>query len=260
MQKKSPINQRPLNTAGQSLQQKLIIKMLDGIVLPFIIGSMLLATTLQSWVYWWSEKPANPWVMTVFASVGILVCAFYVRKTLKMSDDYKLGVQGEREVGHQLEQLRKHGALVIHDIDCGDFNIDHVVVHPAGVFVIETKTMRKPVTGRAELTYDSREVKVHERALPRNPVAQVNANERWLQDFMRDSIGKALPTRGVVLFPGWFVKTTAPLTSQHAWVLNPKAFEKYLANEPRRLTADQVHMCFYHLSRFVITTPPTPKK
>ena len=259
MQKKSPISQRPLNTAGQSLQRNLTNKMLDGIVLPFMIGGMLVTSSLQAWLHWWTEKPVNPWFITVFSLIGLLICGIQIRKTLKMSDDYKLGVEGEREVGHQLEQLRKHGAQVIHDIDCGDFNIDHIVVHPAGVFVVETKTMRKPLTGRPELVYDSREVKVNERALPRNPVAQVNANERWLQEFMRNSIGHALPTRGVVLFPGWFVKTTAPLTSQHAWVLNPKAFEKYLANEPRRLTDDQVHMCFYHLSRYVVTTSVTTK-
>jgi hypothetical protein len=47
---------------------------------------------------------------------------------------------GEEAVGRLLAQLREDGFHSIHDIDTGHGNIDHVVVGPTGVFVIETKT------------------------------------------------------------------------------------------------------------------------
>ena len=49
------------------------------------------------------------------------------------------GERGELVVAEQLEELRATGFRCFHDIVRDGFNIDHVVVGPPGVFVIETK-------------------------------------------------------------------------------------------------------------------------
>lgn len=60
------------------------------------------------------------------------------------------GAEGERALGVTLESLRDEGFGVLHDrrIPGGRANIDHLVVGPAGVFVIDAKRYRGKVERR----------------------------------------------------------------------------------------------------------------
>jgi Nuclease-related domain len=49
-----------------------------------------------------------------------------------------------RETHDILDALRAEGWRVVHDLDTGRGSIDHVVIGPGGVFVIESKTWRPP--------------------------------------------------------------------------------------------------------------------
>lgn len=49
------------------------------------------------------------------------------------------GYRGERAVGQALRDLVPLGYRIIHDVETGFGNIDHIVVGPTGVFAIETK-------------------------------------------------------------------------------------------------------------------------
>jgi hypothetical protein len=50
------------------------------------------------------------------------------------------GIEGEKAVGQFLERLREQRYQVFHDLVGDGFNVDHVLIGPAGVFTIETKT------------------------------------------------------------------------------------------------------------------------
>ncbi len=49
------------------------------------------------------------------------------------------GIRGEEHVAGVLVELEAEGFRVLHDLDTGRGNADHVLVGPTGVFVIETK-------------------------------------------------------------------------------------------------------------------------
>jgi hypothetical protein len=49
------------------------------------------------------------------------------------------GIRGEERVADVLAELEDDGFRIIHDLDTGRGNADHVIVGPTGVFVIETK-------------------------------------------------------------------------------------------------------------------------
>jgi len=51
------------------------------------------------------------------------------------------------------EKLRPAGYQVWHDIQADDFNVDHVLMGPGGIFTIETRTHRKPEKGPCEIVY-----------------------------------------------------------------------------------------------------------
>jgi hypothetical protein len=52
---------------------------------------------------------------------------------------WRRGAQGERRTARVLRSLSSTGWRIVNDVDTGRGNIDHVLVGPAGVFVLETK-------------------------------------------------------------------------------------------------------------------------
>jgi len=52
------------------------------------------------------------------------------------------GAIGEEQVGKIIDGLREQGWLAIHDAQTGRGNIDHILVGPAGLFTVETKSHR----------------------------------------------------------------------------------------------------------------------
>lgn len=74
---------------------------------------------------------------------------------LALSDDprstkaWQRGAEGERRVARRLDELVAEGKVVLHDrrIPGSKANIDHIVIAPSGVYVIDTKRY----TGRLEV-------------------------------------------------------------------------------------------------------------
>jgi hypothetical protein len=54
---------------------------------------------------------------------------------------YLTGAVGEERTAKAVDPLLRAGWFIAHDLDRGQFNIDHVLVGPAGVFVLETKNL-----------------------------------------------------------------------------------------------------------------------
>jgi len=166
----------------------------------------------------------------------------------------KMARDGEKAVGQYLDTLRKDGALVYHDIPGNGFNVDHVLISPHGVFVIETKTYSKPKTGQARITILKDTIRVNGYEVDRNPLTQVRSLAQWVNDLFLDTTGKKFPIRPVVLFPGWYVDKVKP--TDDVWVLNPKALPVFVNNEPIKLKDEEVHLIAYHLSRHIRTFDP----
>jgi hypothetical protein len=58
------------------------------------------------------------------------------------------GAEGERDTSDELRKLRSSGWHVIDDVRFERWNVDHVLVGPAGVFAIETKWTSTPEQAR----------------------------------------------------------------------------------------------------------------
>jgi len=65
---------------------------------------------------------------------------FFGGKFKRDFSNWSQGAEGEEVVGKVLEDLRDDGWHVIHDVSFGRGNIDHILVGPAGIFTIETKS------------------------------------------------------------------------------------------------------------------------
>jgi len=98
---------------------------------------------------------------------------------------WKTGSGGEVLTAQELDPLAELGYVVMHDlrISMSTANIDHLVIGPSGVFVVETKNIR----GRVRL--DGREVWIGGRRIPvvdevmREVAGVRNVLEPLLEDF-----------------------------------------------------------------------------
>ncbi len=83
--------------------------------------------------------------LVVFSLVGTAIIGFKWLRITRERGDYRLGFDGERFVGEELNRLVAKRFEVYHDVPFDGFNIDHVLVGSPGVFSVETKTRRKPI-------------------------------------------------------------------------------------------------------------------
>jgi Nuclease-related domain len=82
----------------------------------------------------------------LFAEIGLLVAMFLVlRFVLPRVERHDRGATGEEQVGGLLDELREEGWSVIHDASLGNGNVDHILIGPAGIFTVETKSHPGPV-------------------------------------------------------------------------------------------------------------------
>jgi hypothetical protein len=182
--------------------------------------------------------------------VAIAWAGYRVATTLPRIRALKLAVEGERAVGQYLDRLRSEGYEVFHDVQGGNFNVDHVVVGPPGAFTVETKTWSKPSKGDARIRLDGQVLTAAGREPDRDPLIQARAQASWLAELLKESTGRTIAVRPVILFPGWFVEPMEG-SSRDVWVLNPKALPEFLRHEPERLGREDVKLVAFHLSRFI---------
>ncbi len=251
---KSPLKSKPLRNPGESLDRELDDLFYDGVYTYASIALFLVIIALLEWWRWFNDSPPAPKLYTAFAVVAVLVAIWNIRRTRSRISNVKLGRDGEKAVGQYLESLREAGAKVFHDIPAGGFNLDHVVIHTTGVYVIETKTLSKPNRGQARLIFDGETVSKGGLAPDRNPIQQVRAERKWLVDLLKESTGRDFFAKAVVLYPGWYIESTGAGKSSEVWVLNPKALPSFISNNPVRLSSEDVNLCAYHLGRYVRTT------
>ena len=248
---KSPLKDNPLHNPAESLDkeiEKLVHEDATRYIF-FIVVSLMLV--FQEWWRWFFDVKPSPFWLTLAA---ILVIPFWLRKVLKLRKKLKslrLGRDGEKVVGQYLEALRETSAKVFHDIPAEGFNLDHVVIAKSGIYAIETKTYSKPASGAPKLVFTGQELKLNNGLTTDKPVIQVKAASKWLEEQLKLSTGKRFPVKPVIVFPGWFIEPTSEAKGSDVWVLNPKGLPTFISNSADKLSADEVSMAAYHLSRYV---------
>ncbi len=249
METRSPLKEKPLHLPGQSTQDE-IDRLLDDF-LPLAVTVFFFALfSAYEWAAWLLRWQPQPIPLTVATAVWAAVMARrYIRMRPQLRN-LRLGREGEISVGQSLEALREKGYKVLHDIEVpGKFNVDHVIVGPGGVFVIETKMRSKPMRGDVHVVYDGESVTVNGYTPDRNPVFQAKWHADWIGQLLAKETRKTFPLRGVVTYPGWYVNGTS--TGREVWVLTPENFAIFLDHEKPKLNADEIQMATDALARFV---------
>ena len=247
---KSPIKDKPLRHAAQSLEEERR-SLLEDQLQPYVLlaGVYVLMASIEWGRFLMNDKP-HPFIFSLVAAGGIALAGWRFFRLRPKFRALRQGIEGEKAVGQYLERLRAKGYEVFHDIVAPTFNVDHVLIGPAGIFTIETKTWSKPARGEARISFDGERLLTGGRAPDRDPIIQARAQAAWLKHLLAESTGRKFDVLPVVLFPGWFIEQVAG-SLKEIWVLEPKALPAFLEREPRRLESADWGLAAFHLSRFI---------
>jgi len=249
-QQRSPLKDKPLRNPGQSVRRARLDIVFDKLMGPLLVLMVILTWAMVDWARYLLPIKGVPWLQSVVALGTLAYFGFQLRRYWPQLLALQLAEDGEKVVGQFLEGMRGKGYRVFHDIIAADFNVDHVLIGPAGVFTIETKTRSKPLRGKAEIDFDGETLKVGGYTPDRDPIVQALAQAMWLKRLLTESTGKVVPVRPVVLFPGWYINDNRQ-NKRDLWVLEPKALPIWLGNEKPVLAPDEVAMASSHLSRYI---------
>jgi hypothetical protein len=200
--RRSPLKDRPLRNPGQSLDEQIRDLTSDYALGPLVFALLIVFITAIEWLKYYRFLPPSPFLYLLIAvpAVGYALFRFFrVRQDLKA---LRLGRDGEKNVGQTLEALRAGGYQVFHDVIDDGFNIDHVIIGPAGVFTVETKTHSKPLRGKANVEFDGESILVDGFKPDRDPVEQARAQASRLRRLLAQSTGREFEVRPVIVYPG----------------------------------------------------------
>ena len=158
----SPFTEDMLRPPGYSLRKKV-----DDLWIDFYANF----TAIIIIVVFWINSLLNSksiWAALLSSTVYVVALVFLFRRSLKLLRVLQrnlLGLSGEEYVGQELNRLMLKGARVFHDFQYKYGNIDHLIVAPGGIIVVETKAYRKPQkhsgadSALANLEYDGSSLK-----------------------------------------------------------------------------------------------------
>lgn len=152
----------------------------------------------------------------------------------------RLGYDGERAVGQELNLLMLDGYHVYHDFPADKFNIDHIVVGPPGVFAVETKARSKSTAkGRADTykaIYNGKTIRYPDYE-DRAALEQAMRQAKWLGQWLSSAVGDSVTVHPIVTLPGWFVERTS---RNGIPVLNPKLIKPFLTAQKKNILSESM--------------------
>jgi hypothetical protein len=248
--KVSPIKDKPLRLPAQSLTEEREA-IFDDKIQPWLLWAtfVVLLAGLEWYRYFLPVSP-SPKLLSAIAAVSVAFVAWKIIRLRPKLRHLRQAIEGERVVGQFLERLREQGYVIFHDVVAPGFNIDHVLVGPAGIFSVETKTWSKASGSNAKIVYDGQRLLCGPHEPDRDPIAQCKAQANWLKSVITESTGRKAEVFPVLLFPGWYTEQ-APETKRTLWVLEPKSLPAFLQREPARLSPEDCKLFAFHLSRFI---------
>jgi hypothetical protein len=156
------------------------------------------------------------------------------------------GVQGETVVGAVLDELGSEDYQAVHAIRRDGCDIDHVLVGPAGVFVLETKHPR----GNGVLTFRNGQGLFRDgRRWCNNALAQARNGARLVNGIVQKRCPVTEGALPVVVFVGnWRVADQWQKTD--ARVFTPETLKTYICDQQPVLKRSEIDLITADLERF----------
>ena len=237
--RRSPLVDKLAHLPGEQLRRRMDVlsESIDGrLVELMMLGPATMMIVLLPQVQWASIH--LNWFHWLLVVVALGLTLLKVRRLIPVWRERrqcKQGMLAEVATAQYLDRLQMQDCLVLHDIPAAKFNIDHVVIGPSAVFMVETKSRRKKGEGKASanVDYDGMLLKFPGWSETK-PLEQARAQARWLAEYLRGETGDPVPVIPVVCLPGWFVNRGKDAHRSDVRVINPKMSSLFVELGNRR--------------------------
>lgn len=200
------------------------------------------------WFVWfthWLQPRFSPnfWFYVAIITTGASAIA-YLRLIPKARNLIR-GERGELKVAEILDDLRPLGYRAFHDLVRDGFNIDHVVVGPAGVFAVETKFR----SGEGEITFrNGKGLFVGGFPEEKDSLKQARANAAEVNRLIKETCQMEVWVKPVVVFVGdWRVRNDWQTTD--ARVFTTDKLVQHIVNQQPQLRQSEIKLIASHLER-----------
>lgn len=172
------------------------------------------------------------------SEIALLLGIFVIlRFVLPLVERHDRGATGEEQVGGLLDELAGEDWHVIHDASLGRGNVDHILIGPAGVFTVETKSHPGPVrvarVHGATLSQAQAQRKAIERVVGFRVEPLIVFSRAWVDKPLARRKGvRVTPAR---MLPGYLERRPATLTLEqveHARAQVVAALHEYRTQAP----------------------------
>lgn len=259
----NPLTKSLRRPPGGSLSRQLVGLYFDlAANLAYLALSVSLPTAIYLFQSHVLDKPDTTFRISIIVLLAMAMAALPIRKLIsqrKQIQALRVGYECELAVGQELDQLMRIGMQVFHDIPAGNFNIDHLVVGPNGVVVVETKGRSKrlgtagPNKAEYNVTYENGVLKFpgwQETA----PIEQAKVNAQWVGQWLSKATGFKVTAEGIVVLPGWYVHRKSINVVP---VLAVGAIPKFLGkHEVQKLSEQQIKQIVYQVEQKTMSLKP----
>lgn len=239
---------------GESLEKK-INQLGDKIIEILLLPMVTLVASVFIWMIYLGFMQVNL-LSAVFVAILLVVFSirafFKIRKLHGQIINHHKGLEGERYVGTKLERLSSNSTFIFHDIDCGKFNIDHVVISTKGIFTIDAKNWTLPDRdyNQADFIFKDGELIDSTGVLQSDLMYKIESQGRWLEGKINEWTKKSCPVYRVGIMIGAYVNNINKDFSKY-WIINDGAFAGLFDKEREKYPLNDVLRIADSLQRFI---------
>lgn len=200
-----------MRPAGYSVGLKAGEAVLDAMVaiIMALLAPLIVFGTLGIQSFFSGKAPSGFSIAIAGVGAAAMLAYFIKQASTQMMKgrNYRLGWEGELAIAQDLQLLWAKGFRVFHDLPANNFNIDHVVVGPTGVYAVETKAWVKRGVGDKthQVIFDGQRLQFPDFSTD-EPVRQAKTQAEWLSGFLSKATGIPLTAKPVLCIPGWWVE------------------------------------------------------
>ena len=209
----------------------------------FVPTSLCILLSTQAWAGYYLARVFDPTRVMVDATLALLALMLLISRITRAIPRLKVLAE-ERTQSLQfptaLDRTAKSSGVVHHQVQGIGFELDHVLVTPAGIFAISVEVIHQPPGHEASALFDGEFLHIEGAYALREPVARSKVVARCLADLIKEWAGFSYKVRPVLIVPGWTVHRPRPLGSE-SWACEPSEFLSYVAKhrgvlEPAEMT------------------------
>lgn len=238
------LNDKWTTAVTNALLSGLVFGLAFSTLYPLLVGLILGRITVST--LFAQPKSSAVFYLAITLLVSVVFLIRELARALKIDTEIRncrFGLRGEQAVAEALSgsPVAAAGYVTFHDVPGdGPWNIDHVVVGPGGVFVLETKARprRKSIRDQKEhvVVFDGKTLRFPW-CEDSKAALQAERNAQWVKQYLADFAPKDLEVQPVVVLPGWFVENLGkyPIKAMNATYL-----ASYIANSQQLFTQEQL--------------------